>query len=199
VIFLLKEDLRLENYGVVNLETGELLNDSLSDISYKLNEDAKKEAYREAANKKSSYDKWAQLNLDYTRELMKLSMDNGLAHALLYLLVEQMDAFNAVMISSKVLEELTGKSRQTISRAIKVLKDKGFIAVYKSGNSNVYAINDKVYWKSYGNNRRFSKFPANIVLTASEQEALPKKFETIKKVNGNPKNQEPKEDLNLEP
>jgi len=115
--------MKLENYGVVNLDTGELLDDSLSDISYKLNEDARKEAFREAANKKSSYQKWAQLNLDYTRELMELSMKNGLSHALLYFLVEQMDELNAVMISSKVLEEFTGKSRQTISRALKVLKD----------------------------------------------------------------------------
>jgi len=193
--------MKLENYGVVNLDTGELLDDSLSDISYKLNEDARKEAFREAANKKSSYQKWAQLNLDYTRELMELSMKNGLSHALLYFLVEQMDELNAVMISSKVLEEFTGKSRQTISRALKVLKDKGFIAVFKSGNSNIYAINDKIYWKSYGKNRKFSKFPANIVLTASEQESLPKKFETIKKINGKPQEQEQNqvEDLDLNP
>jgi len=179
---MLKENVNLENLGVVNLKTGEILNDSLSDISYKLNEDARKEAFRELANKKSSYQKWAQLNLDYTRELMDLSLKNGLSHALLYFLVEQMDELNAVMVSSKVLEEYTGKSRQTISRALKVLKDKGFIAVYKSGSSNVYSINDKIYWKTYGDKRKFSKFPANVILSASEQEPLPKKFETIKKV-----------------
>ena len=44
------------------------------------------------------------------------------------------------------------------------------MAILKSGNANVYTINDKVYWKSWGNNRQYSKFPANVVLAMSEQD-----------------------------
>ncbi len=169
----------LDKYRIVD-ENGELLNDTLADVSYELNAQAQKEAHKEAMTKKSPYNKWAQLNLEHSKELMELSLSNGVAHAILYLLVDQMDSYNAVMISSKVIEEITGKSRPTVARAIKHLKDKGFINILKSGNSNVYTINDKVYWKSYGKNMKFSKFPANVVLSASEQIDLPKSFETIK-------------------
>ena len=80
-----------------------------------------------------------------------------------------MDNYNAVMCSHTVIMEVLGVSRQTVSKAITVLKDRGFIAVYKSGTSNVYTINDNVFWKSWGKNRKYCKFPANIVLAESEQ------------------------------
>ena len=50
------------------------------------------------------------------------------------------------------------------------MKEKGYIAVFKSGTSNVYAVNDKVAWNSWGTNYAYSKFPANIILSISEQE-----------------------------
>jgi len=44
------------------------------------------------------------------------------------------------------------------------------IAVLKSGTSNVYAINDSIAWNSWGTNVKYSKFPANVVLSIEEQE-----------------------------
>ena len=92
------------------------------------------------------------------------------ARAILDFLVQQMDNHNAVMCSYKVLSEMLDVSSETIRRSIKVLKEKGFIAVFKSGASNVYAVNDDLYWKSYGKNIWQSKFPANVVLSLSEQD-----------------------------
>ena len=122
------------------------------------------------AARKSPFSRWTQFNNEHTQELMWLAMKHPKAHAILYFLVDQMDEYNAVMCSYKVLQEVLGIGRTTASNAIKVLKDNGFIAVLKSGTSNVYAINDSVYWKSWGNKKQYSKFPANIVLTLSEQE-----------------------------
>ena len=119
---------------------------------------------------KSHFNKWAQLNLEQTGKLMNLALKHPKAHAILYFLIDQMDEYNAVMCSYQVLQEYLNTSRQTLSKNIKVLKDKGFIAVLKSGTSNVYAVNDSVYWKSWGNNRKYSKFPANVILSLSEQE-----------------------------
>ena len=68
------------------------------------------------------------------------------------------------------MQEVLGVSRQTIAKSIKILKDLGFLVILKSGNTNVYTVNDKVYWKSWGNNRQYSKFPANVVLAMSEQD-----------------------------
>lgn len=131
--------------------------------------------------KNSPFSRWTQFNNEHTKELMRLAMKNPKAHALLYFLVDQMDEYNAVMCSYKVLEEILETTGRTISRMIKVLKDSGFIAILKSGSSNVYAINDSVYWKSWGNNKKYSKFPANIVLSSSEQEeSLQNKIKTVK-------------------
>jgi len=101
---------------------------------------------------------------------MWLAIKHPKAHAILYFLIDQMDEYNAVMCSYKVLEEVIGVGQATIARNIKVLKEHGFIVALKSGSSNVYAINDTIYWKSWGNNRKYSKFPANVVLALSEQD-----------------------------
>ena len=120
--------------------------------------------------KNSPFIRWTQFNNEHTKELMLLAIKYPKAHAILYFLVDQMDNYNACVCSSKVLEEVLGISRQTVFKNIKLLKDLGFLAVFKSGNANVYVINDEVYWKSWGNNRKYSKFPANVILGLSEQE-----------------------------
>jgi DNA-binding transcriptional ArsR family regulator len=112
--------------------------------------------------------------------LIWLALKHPKAHAILLFLIDQMDNYNAVMCSYKVLEEVLNIGHATVARNIKVLKENGFIAVLKSGTSNVYAINDRIYWKSWGNNRKYSKFPANVVLTLSEQDVEYKKsFEDL--------------------
>ena len=133
--------------------------------------DKKREQKNKREYKNSPFKRWTQLNNEHTKELMQLALKYPKAHAILYFLVDQMDEYNAVICSTKVLEEILNVSRQTISKNIKILKEHGFIVILKSGSSNVYVINDKVYWKSWSNNKRYSKFPANVVLAFDEQEA----------------------------
>jgi|AYRG01.1.fsa_nt_gi DNA-binding transcriptional ArsR family regulator len=135
-----------------------------------LRELEKKEEEERKREKNSPFGRWTQYNNQHTKEMMWLALKHPKAHAILLFLVDQMDNYNAVICSMQVLQEVLGVSRQTISTAIKVLKENGFIAVLKSGTSNVYAINDSVYWKSWGNKKQYSKFPANVVLSLSEQE-----------------------------
>jgi DNA-binding transcriptional ArsR family regulator len=101
--------------------------------------------------KNSPFGRWTQYNNEHTKEMMWLALKHPKAHAILLFLVDQMDNYNAVICSMQVLQEVLGIGRTTASNAIKVLKENGFIAVLKSGTSNVYAINDNVYWKSWGN------------------------------------------------
>ena len=58
----------------------------------------------------------------------------------------------------------------TVARSIKYLKEHGFIYVYKTGTSNVYVANKDLVWNSWGSNVEYCEFPANIVLSKSEQE-----------------------------
>lgn len=145
----------------------------------------KAEAERQEREKRGMFGRWTQFNNERTKELMWLTLKHPKANAILFFLVDQMDNYNAVMCSYQVIQEVLGISRATASRAINVLKDNGFIAVLKSGTSNVYAINDSVYWKSWANKKQYSKFPANVVLSLSEQEkSLQTKieFEKLKEV-----------------
>lgn len=143
---------------------------SFDERSKQLEEQKKSEAEARQREKKSPFSRWTQFNNEHTKELMMLAIKYPKAHAILYFLVDQMDNYNACICSYKVMQEVLGCGQATIARNIKTLKDLGFLAILKSGNANVYTINDKVYWKSWGNNRQYSKFPANIVLAMSEQE-----------------------------
>lgn len=147
----------------LNSRTFEERMQELGAIEEKTRESLKRE-------KQSAFSRWTQYNLDHTQKIMWLQLKHPKAAAILSFLVDQMDEYNAVMCSYKLLEEVLDVGHATIARNIKVLKDNGYIAILKSGTSNVYAINDTVYWKSWGNNRRYSKFPANVILTLSEQE-----------------------------
>ena len=142
---------------------------SFEERDRQIEEQERQEALARKREKQSPFTRWTQFNNDHTKELMELAIQYPKAHAILYFLVDQMDNYNAVICSTAVLTELLGVSRQTVSTSIKLLKEKGFIAVYKSGTSNVYAVNDEVFWKSWGNNLKYSKFPANVVLAESEQ------------------------------
>lgn len=132
-------------------------------------EDEKEKELRKRMQR-SPFSRWTQFNNEHTKELMWLALKNPKAHAILYFLVDQMDEYNAVMCSYQVIQEVLGIGRTTAHNSIKTLRENGFIAVLKSGTSNIYAINDSVYWKSWGTKYEYSKFPANVVLALSEQD-----------------------------
>ena len=135
-----------------------------------LEQEEKKEQEKLKREKNSPFSRWTQYNNEHTKELMWLTLNHPKAHAILLFLVDQMDNYNAIMCSYQVLQEVLDVAKDTVRRNIKILKDNGFIAVLKSGASNVYAINDSIYWKSWGNRKQYSKFPANVVLALSEQD-----------------------------
>lgn len=140
---------------------------------------------REDEHEHSRYHEWAQLNLEQTviDALDQLSKYPAAMRIFLFL-VKNMDGYNAIMASHKVISEALDMSIPTVSRAIKYLSDNGILHIMKSGTSNVYVINNKVVWKSYGENMEYCKFPASVILAKSEQpEAKPairrKKVQTV--------------------
>lgn len=120
--------------------------------------------------KNSPFKNWYQFNTEHSDKMVSLALNFPKAHAILLFLLHEMDNYNAVMCSYKVFEEALGIAQATIARSIKTLKDKGFVYIMKSGSGNVYIINDNLAWKSWGTNRKYCKFPANVILSASENE-----------------------------
>jgi len=143
---------------------------SFDERQKQLEEEEKKEQERLKREKNSPFSRWTQYNNEHTKELMWLTLKHPKAQAMLLFLVDQMDTYNSVMCSYQVLQEVLNISKDTVRKNVKILKDMGFIAILKSGTSNVYTINDSIYWKSWGNKKKYSKFPANVVLALSEQE-----------------------------
>lgn len=127
-----------------------------------------KEAYERA--KKSPYERFFQMNKDYYKAEDWLMSKSPIAYRIFKFLINGMDDYNAVVCSYKVLEENFNISKATVTRSIKLLKEKKYIDVYKSGTSNVYAVNKNIVWNSWGTNFQYAKFGANIILSESEQE-----------------------------
>lgn len=130
-------------------------------------EEIQKEKERE---KNSPFKSFIQVNKETWKAEDWLMSKSPIAYRVFRFLVNNMDSYNAVMCSYKVLKEHFQVSTPTIARAIKLLKENGYLAVLKSGTSNIYAINDNIVWNSWGNNKKYSKFPANVILSLSEQE-----------------------------
>lgn len=132
--------------------------------------------------KKCGYKKFYQVNLKHAELLMGLSLHEPKARAILDFLFAHMDGYNALVCSYKAVQEALEISRTTAYEAIKVLTSQGFIHVAKSGNSTVFYINDDLAWKSWGKNHKYCEFPANIILSASENQALVKKCKAHKAI-----------------
>lgn len=126
---------------------------------------------------RSPFTKFYQINKETSKYLQNITDENPKALKILFFIFEHMDKYNAVVCSYKVLQEALNISPATITRAIKYLKDKSFIYVYKSGTANIYIANPNLVWNSWGSNTKYCEFPANVILSANEQEERDKVFD----------------------
>lgn len=136
------------------------------------NRDARKRAEREEQSKsvKSPLGRFYQISEKYNKLLVDMGTHYPKALSLLLFIFEKMDRYNAVVMSYNVITERLKISRATAERAVKYLKDNGFIYIKKSGTTNIYIANSELAWKSYGKNIVHCEFPANVVLTSSDQD-----------------------------
>lgn len=119
--------------------------------------------------KDSPFSNFYQFNREHSKEMIWLATKHPKANGILLFLLDQMDSYNAVMCSYKVFQESLGMGQATVARSIKTLKDAGFIDIYKSGSSNIYAVNKNLAWSSWGKNYKYAKFEATIIIAESEQ------------------------------
>jgi len=121
----------------------------------------------------SPFSNWYQFNREHSKEVIWLAGKYPKAHQILLFLLDQMDNYNAVVCSYQVFTEALGMGRTSASTSIKILKEKGFIDVYRSGTANVYAVNKELAWSSWGTNYKYAKFSANIIISEEEQKQHP--------------------------
>lgn len=154
-------------------EKRNILNDNsvtFDERQKQLKEEQKQEEEQRKREKQSPFKNFLQVNKDAYKAEDWLMSKSPIAYRIFKFLINNMDEYNAVICSYQVLQETFEVSKPTVTRAVKLLKEKGYVYIFKSGTSNVYALNDKIVWNSWGTNYRYSKFPANIILSISEQE-----------------------------
>jgi CTP:phosphocholine cytidylyltransferase-like protein len=116
-------------------------------------------------------------NLDFVqvsradlRAIADLGAKSSLALDVLMVFAQSMDKQNAVMMSFKAMEQILGKSRPTLDRAIRVLKKDNWIQVVKVGTANAYVLNSSVFWTDRGDKKSLANFSARVVTTLGEQD-----------------------------
>lgn len=145
-----------------------------------LEEQEKREEEARKREKNSPFSNFYQFNREHSKDMIWLAGKYPKAHQILLFLLDQMDNYNAVVCSYQVIQEALEMGRTTASTSVKILKEKGFITVYKSGTANVYAVNKNLAWGSWGTNYKYAKFDAKIIITESEQEEYQKKIKSVK-------------------
>lgn len=105
---------------------------------------------------------------DHMPELRWLMKKSGIAASMLNFIMEHMDNKNALCCSYTIFMDYFEVSKPTIARAIKLLKNNGFIDVLKSGTSNVYIVNQAIAWTSWDNKKEYCKFNGKILISRTE-------------------------------
>ena len=122
----------------------------------------------EDKRKNSDFIQFYRKNLHTLRDIIDL---DPTAAKIFFFITEQMDRANALVCSSKVLEEYTRLGRTTIYNKLKFLQEKGFLQIFKSGVSNVFVLNDDIVWTSWNTGKDYCVFDhAKVILSKSEQE-----------------------------
>lgn len=105
---------------------------------------------------------------DHMPEMRWLSMNHTKAYNILLFIMEHMDFQNALMCPHSIFIEYFSITQRTVTRAIKTLKENGFIDVLKVGTANVYIVNPDVAWTNYADKVQYCKFQGNILINKSE-------------------------------
>ena len=112
-----------------------------------------------------------EANIVYVRELIQ---KNPVAADIFMFLSQHMNRQNVCACPSKVLEEVTGKGRTTVSVAISLLKNDGYINIIKIGTTNGYVLNPDIVWKAWRTGKPYCEFEGKILISKSENAEIEK-------------------------
>lgn len=102
--------------------------------------------------------------------IAEMNKSNSTAVNILLWIIRHMDRKNALVVSQQAISEAMSLHRVTVAKAVKFLQEKKAIAVFKSGNTNIYAVNRHIAWKSQADKKQYALFEANVYIAESEQE-----------------------------
>jgi predicted transcriptional regulator len=104
------------------------------------------------------------------KNLRSLQVANPTASLLFSVIRENMQiGSNAVTVSNNALCQIIGKSRATVTRAIRHLATYNYVQIIKVGNVNTYVVNEKIAFAGSAGQRR-GGFSATVIAHECEQE-----------------------------
>ena len=101
-----------------------------------------------------------------------MTSENPTAVKVFTWLLKHMDKKNALVVSQQALSESLNIGRTTVYTSIEYLKYKKAIAVFKSGNTNIYAVNAQIAWKSDVRGKRYAMFDAKFIYLARNKKTI---------------------------
>jgi len=101
--------------------------------------------------------------------ISNLYLKNPTAGAIFIEMTKSMDESNGLVASMETLGARVGKTRQTVAKACKFLKENKYIEVYKTGSSNVYVLNANIVWKDKHHKRVEAELYCKVLLSLNEQ------------------------------
>jgi len=176
--------------GVITItEEKDILNNTSMTFEERKKDLLKQTEYEEEKKERDKRNhNFVQIYRDHMTELRWLMINHPLASSVLFYILEKMDGKNVLACSYKVLEEYFNKSNSTLHRAVKILKENGFLTVAKMGTSNVYIVNTDIAWTSYEDqksqsNSMYAEFDGKILISKKENEDYVKNQISIKTVD----------------
>lgn len=117
------------------------------------------------------------------KNLRALQIANPAASLVFSIIREHMQiGSNAVTVSNSALCKMIGRSRATVTRAIKHLSEHNYVQIIKTGNVNTYVVNEQIAFSGTVGQRK-AVFSATVIAHECEQE---KGFNDIKKLKAVP-------------
>lgn len=123
-----------------------------------------------AATKNRVHGGYYMMSRAAEKNLRALQIANPSAALVFSVIRENMQiGTNAVAISNTALCKIIGKSRATVTRAIKHLADHNYVDIVKIGTTNTYVVNEQVAFAGSAGQRK-AVFSATVVAHECEQE-----------------------------
>ncbi len=110
--------------------------------------------------------------------LDKVVLERPAAMRIIFWLVGLMDDQNGVVTSQSAMCQALDMHRNTVTQAIAYLKTKQIIAIFKSGNTNLYALNSQIAWQDDAAGKQFALFKAKVYIIKDEQDI---DFQSVKR------------------
>ena len=103
----------------------------------------------EVMSKKTADRDFVKIYRRYFSKYAALVKDNPRAFIVLWFLIQMMDGNNMICMSMGLISKYVALTRQSVSKYLSYLEERGWIQQFMQGRNRVYVINDMVAYTSY--------------------------------------------------